>query len=732
MRGDTAADLDRLADLAGVQNSYWDIHGVLHPTPAETKRAILGALGFAVDSAADLADSLREFEQAPWRRGLAAATVLRNGHNAGLRIELALPEADVGQLLRWHIGLEDGGELAGEAALGMLAVTGARAFDGEAFQRRQFEVWDPVPWGHHRLTVEVGGRQIGTALIVAPAAAWLPAALARGERRWGLSCHLYALRRRDDWGVGDFSALGDLLGGTAGAGGGLVGINPLHALFPDRPQAASPYSPSSRLFLNPLYIDPQAVPFAGACFRALQADESFKRLLARARAGNLIDYPAAAALKQAALEALFADFRDLPADAQAGFEAHKAAAGEALHRFAVYHVLHEHFATLSWRDWPDRFRRPDRPDVAEFAAAHAERVDLYTFQQWLAEQQLAAAADSNPGMGLYRDLAVGVDANGADAWTDPDLIVGDGTFGAPPDAFNADGQDWSMPPVHPHRLAARAYAPFIDMLRANMRHAGALRIDHAMGLMRLYWIPPGAKPTEGAYLRYPMDDLMGILALESHRNRCLVVGEDLGTVPDDFRARMEADNILSYRVFYFERWPSRLFRRPEAYPRLALATATTHDLPTIAGHWNGADLDLRQRLGMAAEDDNGDERERIRSLLLDALDDQELAPYGLDHKGGADEAALAALTEAVLRYLARSPALLTMLNLDDLLFEPDQLNLPGTVDEYPNWRRRLGKDIEDLTADPWVARVLKAISEDRGFGPLDDQDTGEMPQISRA
>ncbi|MCP5366171.1 MAG: 4-alpha-glucanotransferase [Hyphomicrobiales bacterium] len=717
---DTTASLDRLAELAGVQNSYWDVHGVLHQTTRDTKRNILAALGFQVETATAVAQSLARFEAGPWRRGLEPVQVLRTGGHEGLRLHPALPAVARKGRLRWWITLEQGRTLMGEAAVADLAVTGAIDLDGERFTRHEIEVWDPVPHGYHRLVVEAGGKRFESVLIVAPWTSWLPPSLSRGERRWGLSCHLYSLRSERDWGIGDFSGLGRFLEATSEMGGAFVGINPLHVLFPHRPETASPYSPSSRLFLNSLYIDIEAVPFFAHCAnaQALMGRATFADRLRRAHNAPWVDYPEVASLKHEALAALFEDFRMLPAERRRGFEAFRAAGGDALRRFAVYQALHHHFGEISWRDWPLRFRRPDAPDTARFATRNWHQVDFAMFKQWLAEEQLAGAVAGAGGVGLYRDLAVGVDPAGADAWMDPDVIVGDGSFGAPPDAFNADGQDWGMPPLHPHRLTDRAYRPFVDMLRANMRHARALRIDHAMGLMRLYWIPRGAKPTEGAYLRYPMDDLMGVVALESHRNQCLVVGEDLGTVPDQFRDRMAQENILSYRVLYFERWTSGLYHRPDAYPRLALATATTHDLPTVAGHWNGRDLGLRKRLGLLAEDDE-EIRVRDRELLIAALEDAGLAPRGLAAEGEAGDSLLGDLTLAVARFLARTPSALTMLNLDDLLLEEDQLNLPGTVDQYPNWRRRLGVTIEELAADPLVIRILRAVARERGMGTLD-------------
>jgi len=405
----------------------------------------------------------------------------------------------------------------------------------------------------------------------------------------------------------------------------------------------------------------------------------------------------------------------LPAEHRRAFEEFRSAGGDALDRYCLFEALHEHFDGNPWSAWPAAYRTPSGPAVKAFGAEHAEQIGYHAFLQWVADMQLSSATDGGEAC-LYRDLATGVDPNGADAWADPEAMVLGVTFGAPPDAFNDHGQDWGMPPINPHVMKERAFEPFARLLRANMRHAGALRIDHALGLMRLFWVPDGAKPTDGAYVSYPHDELAGVLALESHRNRCLIVGEDLGTVPDEFRTYMDREKFLSYRVFYFERWPEGLFKRPDAYPDLALATATTHDLPTLAGYWSGDDLILRDRLGLNGGEDLGaavNNRAADRSVLIEALRDQGLPVDGLSPGGTADDGTLNALVTAVQRYLARSNAALMMVNVDDLLTEFEQLNLPGTMEQYPNWRRRLAVTVEDMTADPGVAGILRSVADER-------------------
>ena len=706
MSGETA-DLERLAERAGIHLHYRDIFGEGHRTPPDTQRALLSAMGFEVDTPGDARDSLKAFEKAERRRVLAPATVLRRDRQA-FSITINAPAAST---IAWELTLENGETMSGDSRHDDLSET-----LGEG-PERLLALPPDMPDGYHRLHVTAGGEHAETMVIVAPPAAYLPDWMAAGGRRWGLACHLYALRSSGDWGIGDFSGLMQLMGAADGLGAAVVGINPLHAPFGCHPEGASPYSPSSRHFLNPLYIDVAGLPFLDACpeARSILGENAFAAQLAAVRSERHVDYAGVSALKHRVLQAAYEEFCRLPVEQRRAFEDFRSVGGEALARFCLFEALHDHFDGAPWSAWPVDYRTPSSAAVEGFAVDDAERVGYHAFLQWLADMQLAAATDGR-GACLYRDLATGVDPNGADAWADPEATVRGVTFGAPPDAFNDQGQDWGMPPPNPQVMKAKAFAPFARLLRANMRHAGALRIDHALGLMRLFWVPDGAKPTEGAYVSYPHADLAGVLALESHRNRCLIVGEDLGTVPDEFRAYMDQEKFLSYRVFYFERWPEGLFKRPDAHPDLSLATATTHDLPTLAGFWSGDDLILRDRLGLNAGDDlvtAEAARAADREVLIAALRDQQLPVDGLLPNGSADDGALKALTAAVERYLARSRAGLMMINLDDLLMELEQLNLPGTVEEYPNWRRRLAAGVKDIAADSDIVDILRAVTEER-------------------
>jgi 4-alpha-glucanotransferase len=455
-----------------------------------------------------------------------------------------------------------------------------------------------------------------------------------------------------------------------------------------------------------------------------------------ARSAGLIDYGAVAACKRSVLEALFRRFRsfDLGVNGTAvstagqAFRNFQQSAGQSLADFAVFEALHEHHfrdkRQFSWRSWPAPMRDPRSPQVAAFAAAHRDRVEFFQFLQWEADRQLAAASragrEAGLSIGLYRDLAVGADPNGAEAWADQELVAPGASIGAPPDALSRGGQNWGLAPVNPLVLRRQGFAPFIASLRANMRHAGILRIDHVMSLNRLYWIPSGMEAKGGAYVKYPFKELIRLVALESWRHACAVVGEDLGTVPDGFRDTMRSANILSYRIFVFERKSDGTFVPPTEYPALAAASPATHDIATLKGFWLGTDIIWRRRLGLYpdrhAEKAEAVARQRDRSLLLDALVREGLiarAQIGEFLPEGSEPVYTTELADAILACLGRSRARLMLVQLEDVLSEVEQANLPGTTDAHPNWRRRLSRSLEEIDGGVNLRRVARLIEEAR-------------------
>ena len=711
--------LDELAERMGIESRFRNAKGEIAETSSETKRSLLAAMGVEVTDEAQARGALEGLDRAEWLRPLSVVQVSRA--DAGPpAIELVLP-AGIGEIT-WRLTLEDGAERTGRIAFGDLELIDARSVDGTLLERRRLLLERDLPWGYHRLAIEPGGASM--ILVVTPGKCWLPPALVEGRRLWGIAAQLYLLRSDSDWGIGDFGDLRRLVELAADHGADVIGLNPLHAMFPDDPEHASPYSPASRLLLNILNIDVTAVPELLGCSetRDLIASEAFGRGVQDCRSKHLVDYAGVAAIKLSVLKRLFDACRGSADLARwRAFEAFRRERGEVFERNCLFLALREHFAhedpsRADWHAWPQEYRDPASPAVARFAEENRRRLDFIAWRQWVADEQLgaAAAAAKERGMavGLYRDLAVGADRAGSETWADAAAVVSGAQVGAPPDIYNPAGQNWGLPPFHPRALREEGYRSLVELVRANMRHAGGLRIDHVMGLQHLYWVPQGSKPSAGAYVRYPIEDLLGILALESHRHRCLVVGEDLGTVPEGFREGMAEANILSYRVLFFEQEPETgTFLPPSAYPAPALAVIGSHDLPTLRGWWEGRDLDLKEQLGLYPEDGEASRqrraRERDRMQLLEALRRERLLP-------DVGEPDIPTLARAAHVFLARTPSVLAMAQMDDLTDEADPVNVPATSDEYPNWRRRLSMTLEELAARPRFIDIAEIFRAERG------------------
>lgn len=705
--------LGRLADAAGIEPRYWDVAGNLYETSPETMRALCCGLGFPAASAAEIAASLAALDDAEWAAMLPPVIVARAGDE--IAVPLRLPVRDGVRVARWFVQMESGERRAGDCDLSALPVEATGQAHGSPVALRYLRL-APLPLGYHEFRLSAADAAV-CPLIVAPARCHLPEAFSHG-RCWGIAAQLYALRSDADWGMGDFGDLVTLVALAAEAGADAVGLNPLHALFLDTPEQASPYSPNSRLFRNPLYLDlPRLADFG----EAGEAAGAVPRLV---RAGDLIDYKAVAALKRDTLERMYRSFehRHLARGSARGaaFRGFVERSGPALRSFATFQMLSEHLGTHDWRRWPGRFGDCESGDVRKIQRQQAGRVEFFEYLQWLCEEQFSQAAEAaargGMAIGLFNDLAVSADAPSADHWAQRGLFAGGLRIGAPPDPFNERGQEWGVVPMNPRRLAATGYAHFIALLRANMRHAGALRIDHVMGWQRLFLIPEGATPASGTYVRYPLDDLLAIAALESHRNRCLVIGEDLGTVPEGFRERMAGANVLSCRILCFERDGER-FRRPGEYPALAAVSASTHDLATLRGFWTGEDITQKAGLGILASAEEArraqSAREADKRALLEALEAEGLLPDGVSPARAGDLGWTADLARAIHVYLARTPSKLLMVQLDDMAGETHQANLPGSTTEYPNWRRRLSRSLTGLREDLSIRSQLMSIASER-------------------
>jgi len=730
----TSTPLTQLADQAGIESGYWDVYGNHHETSDETRRLFLSAMGYAASHDDEVNHSLKTISERSWQRRLEPVNIIRAVKDIPHRIDVAeilivLPDCDTTAKLEWLIDFEDGPSINGNIEPSYLNVVERKSIDGHAWKHVALNLPTNIPLGYHTVHITFEGQADQGALIVAPRAAYQPDWMVNQMHKvWGVACQLYSLKSESNWGIGDFSSLAELCTQTKDLGGDIVGIPPLHALFYNHPEWVSPYSPSSRSFLNPIYLSLPDIAEFDTCAEAKKVanNSPFADAINKAQATNAVDFKNIAPLKRHILQLLFADFTErYPPNSQEPrrqyFDAFMANGGHRLHNFAVFEALLDHFSPQLPNQWEPAYQDPASPNVQKFIQQNSATVEFHMYLQWLCDQQLSATCDQvQMKIGLYRDLAVGVSPDGADAWMNPSAFVPDVRFGAPPDPLGPMGQDWGMPPFNPDRLYETAYDAYIEMLRANMQHAGALRIDHVMWLQRMFWIPPGGDGRDGAYVRYPFDDLLAILALESRRHSCVVIGEALGTVTEGFRERLAHEGVLSYCLLQFERYEDGLYKRPNAYPRLALTTPASHDLPTLAGFWREQDIQVQFDVGILdsveAANHRRQERSHERACLIAALADQNLISAEFPNTPNIDDQELWQFIIAVHTFLARTPSALMMVNLEDILKSLTQINVPGTVDEYPNWRLKLRENLNQISAKDGMADMADHLNSEQCIG----------------
>ena len=723
--------LQTLVEMRGIESNYVDAWGKPATIADSSKAKLLNALGYDTSDESAVYEQLNQETLSYWQSPLNPVQVSRVSDK--LQFSVRLPIELVNDAYTFVVTTENGTEFTQTFIPVDAQLIDAAQIEDVEYQEYVIDCEHDIEPGYHTLALTVEGDDEALTtmrLIMAQDACYMPDSVAAGRKVWGLSVQLYCVRSQQNWGIGDFSDLSRLVTDAAQTGAQFIGLNPIHALYPANPDACSPYGPSSRRWLNFLYLDVTALEgYQDASVQQIVNDPEFKAKLQAARDAQHVDYNAVAQLKLAVLGAIFDVYEKqyLKATSQPrkAFEQFVKEGGESLDMLAVYDVMQEHLKeagqpSWGWPVFPERFKEYHKPDVAKFAKKHARRVTFYQFLQWQAARQLEqanqAAQDAGMTIGLYRDLAVGVSEGSAEIWGNKDLYCVKASVGAPPDVLGPLGQNWGLPPMDPKRLYEQAYQPIIDLFSSNMASAGALRIDHVMALLRLWWVPKGDHARDGGYVYYPVDDLLGILALESHRNKNLVIGEDLGTVPEEIRGKLADNGIYSYRVFFFEQAEDGGFFSPGHYPEQSMSTLTTHDMPTLIGYWHCLDLELGKTLGLYPTQEILDtlyqSRHEDKQAILNSLHGH----HSISDEVGHDvnhTAMSQALNFGLQTHMATGSSALLSLQLEDWLQMDKPVNIPGTFDEYPNWRRKLTRNLEDIFADENLRNLASRLTQAR-------------------
>jgi len=698
--------LERAANHWGIEREYWDIWGKHHKATTEMISAVLRSMGVACSTKEEIDAALEAEYRDKWTRPLPRTLVV---DAARALIPVRLPS--LGQLdsVELELSFEDG--RTERRSFPAAPVTTAIVDGGEI---RELSVdLGQLPLGYHEISLEV--PRCRSRLIACPTKAYFPARVADNGRAAGIAFSLYGIRSNRNWGCGDFTDLCGIVEWAArDVGASFVALNPLHSIPNRQPFNTSPYLPNCIFYKNLIYLDVERVPeferslWASnlvSCPRVLDEIEALRN-------SEFVEYERVYRLKMVVLKAAFREFlRDYSSGAPraAEFQAYTDAEGKLLDDYAVYGALDEvqHKRNPNvWicTDWPAGYHDPDSQATREFAQEHSRLVLFYKWVQWQIEEQLSAAQrrakELGMAIGLYHDLALATDRFGGDLWAHRRFYVEGCRVGAPPDDFAPNGQDWSFPPPNAWQHYRDGYRLFAESIRKNVRHGGALRIDHVMRFFRLFWIPDELDAKRGVYVRDRSEDLLRILALESVLNQVIIIGEDLGTVGDDIREALERFGILSYRLFYFERYPDGGFKMPWEYPKQALVSSSTHDLPTLAGFWENRDIEARKSAGVL-----GGERAYLKQIenravekqrILDTLHHAGLLPSGYARNASDIPQLTGEIHNAIVGFLASTPAALMVLGEEDLVKQQDQQNLPGTTAEYPNWRHKTRFTVEEM------------------------------------
>ncbi len=715
--------VEQLAELVGFYKSYTGTFGNEVESTPKARGLLLSSMGYGVEPD-EVANVIEKINQKDWLNTVPSVNVVTVGaEDCFIPVTLPLNKE---LSVFWRIITENDGELSGKVNLEVADLIDETTINDTHYGQFKLSLPDLVQ-GYHELFVTVNGQEFNCPLIFAPKNCF-SATQASKEKIWGFTAQLYSLRSDSNWGIGDFSDLNQLVQRSLLAGASVVGINPLHPLYQNNPAHRSPYSPSSRCFLNPLYIDVTDIINFKHCeeVQNVVSSNKFQNRLISIKNSEHIDYVGVSELKYEVIELLFSDFCNKSTTSYINeansFLRFKKEHGVELLEFATFDALFEHFRSIDennygWTDWLDDYQNPKSSEVIAFQKEYKERIDYFCFVQWVAHTQLNIVKENaqKNGMkvGLYLDLAVGCDGAGAEVWSDQASYLAGASIGAPPDGMNPLGQNWGLTPMNPVTLRAKGYQPLVKALRSNMQYSGALRIDHILGLLRQYWIAPNMNADEGVYIAFPIDEILSVIALESQRNQCIVIGEDLGNVPDGFTDLINNAGLLSFKVMFFERWESGLFKRPEEFNKKSIVTIATHDTATLAGWWTGKDLEWRERLDIYPTKEAGDKdrsaRAGERKMMIDALND--LNVIEMDNAPQQSPPIMnTELTLAVQKYLAKAHSHIQLIPIEDALESVEQVNIPGTIDEHPNWLQKLPVTLDEFWATDSVVQLVKAMN----------------------
>ena len=704
--------IKQLAVLAGLQDSYVHAQGHTEVIGLDKQQAILQAMGYDLSSDEAIQHQINQLSEQRWFEVIAPVNVSQQDQPIVLRIQ-QLQQHAVSDW-QWQIITEEQQQLSGSLNIAARDISVRQPTSCGDVLSAEMTLDISLPLGYHQLLLSNGSEQYSQQLIITPQRCFQLHDKAVLHKTFGPAIQLYAVRSERNWGLGDFADLQQMIAPLATQGVDFIGLNPLHALYPELPQDCSPYSPNSRLWLNTQYVALEYTEEYQHCEAAqkLVSSENFQQQLQQLRSCSDVDYIGVAALKKSVAVLLWQQFKQQhltnnTARAQL-YQQFVAKSADSLRQLAIHQVLQgqmfaKDWSMAAWQNFPAELQDPASAAVAAFAREHSDAIELQLYLQWQAQQQLAdvkrLCQQHGMAIGLYCDVAVGTSRSSAESWGAPEDYLLDLSVGAPADIMAPKGQNWGLLAYNPQTLRQKAYKPFIQLIQANMRYAGALRLDHVMALLRLWCCPLGADATAGAYIRFPAADLFAILALESQRNSCVVIGEDLGTVPVEISHLMAQYQVLSYRVFMLEQKAGSYEHASQTYPELALATVSTHDMPTLVGYWQEHDLALRHQLDLFPNPQVADSLYQLRAdekcLMRDRLQ--------------LEEGNYSQLIRASHLFTASQPARLFAFQLEDLLQMSTPVNIPGTSTEYPNWRRKLIHNIEDILQRPEVLQMINDI-----------------------